>query len=128
MDYSVLIIDDSEIIRKSLKNTFRSARIKIKKIAEAENGAVALSILEEQADFDVIFLDINMPVMNGIEFMEAFHKNEAWNTTPVILVSTEGSAERHQQLTELGVKAILRKPVRPEQLASTLKNVLGNSQ
>ena len=127
MAYNVLIVDDSSIVRKVLIKTFGMTEIPIGNFFQAENGKVALDILRDNW-IDVIFLDINMPVMNGMEFMKNLVEDESLKTTPVIVVSTEGSKERKEQLMESGVKAYLRKPTTPEDLVGTITSVLGESK
>ena len=95
MSYNILIVDDSSIVRKVLIKTLGIAGVPVGDIYEAENGLVALEILESNW-VDLIFLDINMPVMNGMEFMEHLRKSSDFDETPIIVVSTEGSKERKE--------------------------------
>lgn len=125
MAYNILIVDDSSIIRKVLIKTFGMTEIPVENFYQAENGKVGLDLLKEHW-IDVVFLDINMPVMNGIEFMEHLRKDEKLKDTPVIVVSTEGSKERKDLFINSGVKAYLRKPVTPEDLVETIVSVLGS--
>lgn len=124
MAYNLLLIDDSSIVRKVLRKTLRAADVPVNEVHEAANGEEALELMQDNW-IDLAFLDINMPVMNGMEFMEAVYQNEALRNTPVIVVSTEGSKERRERLEELGVKAYLRKPVTPESVAKAINGVLG---
>lgn len=124
MAYNVLIVDDSNTVRKMLIRTFSMTKLPVNKFLEADNGQAGLDLLKENW-VDVIFLDINMPVMNGMEFMEHLRKNPEHSGTPVIVVSTEGSKERRDQLNQAGVRAYLRKPVTPEDLAKAIVDVLG---
>jgi two-component system chemotaxis response regulator CheY len=126
MAYNFLLIDDSNIVRKVLIKTMGMTTLPIDQIIEAENGKVGFEKLEHQW-IDMIFLDINMPVMNGIEFMEKLREHETYKTLPVVIVSTEGSQERIKRLEELGIKAYLRKPVTPEDLTTTIETLLGGT-
>ena len=126
MGYNLLIVDDSSIIRKSLIKAIGIAGLEISRILEAGNGQEALELLKTEW-VDLIFLDINMPVMNGVEFMKALRQNEALQKTPVLIISTEGSKLRYAELEELGIQGILRKPVRPEALAETVNGLLGGT-
>lgn len=127
MAYNILIIDDSSIVRKSLIKTFSMTDIAVDTIYQAENGQVGLDTMKGHW-IDVVMLDINMPIMNGMEFMKNMVSNADFGKTPVIVVSTEGSKERIDELNSMGVRAYLRKPVTPEQLAETLTSVLGESK
>jgi two-component system chemotaxis response regulator CheY len=124
MAYNVLIVDDSSVIRKTLIKAFGLTDIAVNHFYEAGNGKEGLEVLAQHW-IDVIFLDINMPVMNGMEFMHCLRDNQAYKDTPIIVVSTEGSEERRSQLMQAGVKAYLRKPVTPEDLVQTILTVLG---
>lgn len=124
MAYNVLIVDDSAIVRKVLKKTFGMTSIPVNQFHEASNGKEGLEILSAQW-IDVIFLDVNMPVMNGMEFMRKLKSDPAASDTPVVVVSTEGSKERIEELTQSGIKAFLRKPVTPEHLVEVIEKVFG---
>lgn len=124
MGYNILIVDDSSVVRKVLKKTFGMTSIEVGEFFEAENGKVGLEVLLSKW-VDVIFLDINMPIMNGMEFMQNLRKDPTFGSTPVIVVSTEGSKDRIQELMDSGIKAFLRKPVTPEDLVKTIEKVLG---
>jgi len=127
MGYRLLIVDDSSIVRNVLKKALGMTGLDISNISEAENGLIALAKLHEERA-DLIFLDINMPVMNGMEFLQELRDDEILKAMPVIVVSTEGSDIRKAQLMELGISALLRKPVPPEILVETIVSVLGESK
>ncbi len=124
MAYRILLVDDSLIVRRMMKKTLELTDIEISDVLEANNGKEGLDVLKKEW-VDLIFLDINMPIMNGMEFMKVVRADPSLNLTPVIIVSTEGSKERQDQLFEMDVKAFIRKPVTPETLSETISNVLG---
>lgn len=124
MAYNVLLVDDSNIVRKVLKKTFGMTGVEVSTFHEASNGKEGLDLLRANW-IDVVFLDINMPVMNGMQFMKELRADPNLATTPVIVVSTEGSQERIDELERAGIKAFLRKPVTPENLVETITQVLG---
>ena len=124
MAYNVMLVDDSSIVRKVLKKTFSLSGVDVGQMLEAENGQVALDKLKDNW-VDVVFLDINMPVMNGMEFVRAVRANPDLKDLPIVVVSTEGAQDRINELMNSGVKHYLRKPVTPEALAKTLADVLG---
>ena len=125
MAYNILIVDDSNIVRKVLIKTFSMTDLKVSNFYEAANGREGLDKLKDNW-VDLIFLDINMPVMNGMEFMQQVRADNNLKDTPVVVVSTEGSKERKEEMEKAGVRAFLRKPVTPEHLTETIKNILGN--
>ena len=124
MAYRILLVDDSLIVRRMMKKTLELTDIEISDVLEANNGKEGLEVLRNEW-VDLVFLDINMPIMNGMEFMKVVREDPELNSTPVIVVSTEGSRERRDQLFDMHVKAFIRKPVTPEALSETITSVLG---
>ena len=114
-----LVIEDSPTMRQLLTLALR--RIPGLGFAEATNGAEALDLLVERA-FDVILLDLNMPVMDGFQFLEHLAKRGA--RPPIIVVSTESGAADQERARELGVVAYVTKPVRGHDLYATVTRVL----
>jgi two-component system chemotaxis response regulator CheY len=127
MSYRILIVDDSAIVRKVMAKTIAMSGVKTDEPLQAGDGQQALDVLKKEW-VDLVFLDINMPIMNGIEFMERVSKDETLKSIPVVVVSTEGSTERKDRLKELGIKVYLRKPVTPEAVATVVKAMLGGAQ
>ena len=127
MGYSVLLVDDSETIRAVLAKTLKMAGLEINQIFQAENGRQALEIMDENW-IDIVFADINMPVMGGMEMVDKMGENGQIETTPVVIVSTEGSRKRVDELIAKGVRAFVRKPATPEQFRDVILDVLGNEE
>ena len=125
MSYNILIVDDSKTIRSVIKKTLDIANVPVGDLYEAENGKEALDVMNSNW-IDLIFADINMPVMTGIEMIKKMSEDNTLDKTPVIIVSTEGSKTRIDELLELGVKAYLRKPINPEELRNIVKEVMGD--
>ena len=125
MSYNILIVDDSKTIRSVIKKTLDIANVPVGDLYEAENGKEALDVMNSNW-IDLIFADINMPVMTGIEMIKKMSEDNTLDKTPVIIVSTEGSKTRIDELLELGVKAYLRKPINPEELRDIVKEVMGD--
>jgi len=126
MAYNILIVDDSQTMRAVLTKTLGMAGLEIGTVIEAENGREALSILEREW-VDIVFADINMPVMNGVEMVQEMRKLGYMESTPVIIISTEGSKTRLDTLREMGVRGFLRKPVSPELFKSVVDGVLAGN-
>lgn len=124
MAFNFLLVDDSSIVRKSFTKVLNMTDIEVAELHEAENGQVGLEKLREEW-IDLVFLDINMPIMNGIEMLEAVRADDALKQVPVVIVSTEGSEERIEYLKELGIQSYIRKPYTPEVLAETVTEILG---
>jgi two-component system chemotaxis response regulator CheY len=115
MSRSLLIVDDSRLMRKVLKKAILMANLEVDPILEAGNGRVALEILGKHP-VDLALVDINMPEMDGVELVEEMYALGLLRTTDVLMVSTERSEARVERLTTLGVKGYLMKPFRPEDL------------
>jgi len=126
MAFNILIVDDSDTVRAIIAKTLRIAEVPINELYEAANGQEALAVLKEQW-IDLVFSDINMPVMTGVEMIEQMHQDEALRSIPVVVVSTEGSKTRIEDLIQKGVRAYIRKPFTPEILKDIVEKVLGDS-
>ena len=124
MAINVLLVDDSPILRAVIRKTLHLAELPLGEVLEADDGRQALSILASHW-VDIVFADVHMPVMNGIELIEEMRGDDLLRSVPVVIVSTEGSATRIEQLMRAGVKAFLRKPVTPEQIKQVLRDVIG---
>lgn len=125
MNFNILIVDDSEIMRAMLKKVIAMSEAPVKEIFEANNGLEGLEKLENEL-VDVVLSDINMPQMNGIQMIEKIKETDETKHLPVIVVSTEGSAQVIDHLMDLGIKEYLRKPFTPESVRDALKKVLGD--
>lgn len=122
--YSVLIVDDSEIIRTVLNKALKMAKLPLSDIYHAGNGREALDVLDKSW-VDLVMTDLNMPVMSGFELIDAMRKRNDLNLIPVVVISTEGSASRIDELRDKGIKGYLRKPFSPESICATLRIALG---
>ena len=113
MAFNILVVDDSETVRAVLAKTLQLSGIEVGELYKAANGKEALEILKDRW-VDLIFSDINMPVMGGVEMIQQMRQDDMLKTIPVIVVSTEGSTTRIEQLKAEGVRAYIRKPFTPE--------------
>ena len=124
MEFNILVVDDSQMVRAVIAKTLQLAEIPVKELFQAANGKEALDILGNNW-IDLVFADINMPVMTGVEMIEIMHENGLLQTVPVIIVSSDGSSTRMDQLKAKGVTAYIRKPFTPELLKSVVNDILG---
>jgi two-component system chemotaxis response regulator CheY len=92
-------------------------------LVHAGDGQEGLQRLGEQADIDLILLDINMPNMNGLEFLNKVKQDAALADIPVIIVSTEGKEEDTIRGLEAGAAAYIRKPFRSEEILSIIERL-----
>jgi len=125
MAFNILIIDDSKIIRSVIKKTLEISGIPVGTILEASNGLEGLTVMRENW-IDLVFADLNMPVMNGLEMLDMMAQEKLLQKTPVLICSTEGSKTRIEELFKKGVRAFIRKPITPEILRNVVKEVMGD--
>jgi two-component system chemotaxis response regulator CheY len=93
---------------------------------QASNGQEALDLLRANW-IDIILTDINMPVMNGEQFIACVKADEMLRSIPVLVVSTDGSQYRVQRMMSLGAKGYVQKPFSPEILRGRMEQLLGVS-
>jgi len=124
MAYNILVVDDSSIVRAVIKKTLNLAGVDVGELYNAANGQEGLDILANQW-IDLVFADINMPIMGGIEMLEKMAEQGLLTTIPVIIVSTEGSSTRIDELKKKGVSAYIRKPFTPELIRKVVDEVIG---
>jgi len=124
MSYNILIVDDSRTTRMVISKTLNLSGIPINQLYEAENGRIALEILDENW-IDLVLADINMPEMDGVEMVDQMAKDGLLKTIPVVIVSTEGSQTRIEEMRAKGVKAYVRKPFTPELIKNLVEDILG---
>ena len=118
----ILIIEDSDSVRISLKNILTPEG---HEVVEAVNGLDALQQLEKRHDFDVILCDINMPEMNGMEFIKEQCNNDAYCGIPTVMCTTESHPRLTQEAKQTGVvRAWLMKPFKPEILKATVDRII----
>jgi two-component system, chemotaxis family, chemotaxis protein CheY len=122
----VLIVDDSQLIHSMYRLVLN--RYKNCKISDAMNGLEALDVLSRERDFDLILLDINMPVMNGLQFMEKIKKENLFKHISIIVISTEGKEEDTLRALKLGAAGYLVKPFKPHMLYELIEKIVFRKQ
>ncbi len=126
MAYNILIVDDSAIVRAVIKKALVISGVDVGEIFNATNGQQGLEMVENEW-VDLVFADINMPVMGGIEMVRHMSEGGLLKTIPVIVVSTEGSTTRIEGLKGQGVSDYIRKPFTPEQIREVVDKVMGEN-
>jgi two-component system, chemotaxis family, chemotaxis protein CheY len=119
-----LIVDDSSVMRKIVERSLRQAGVELEKVLEAGNGAEALTALS-QDQVDLILCDINMPVMDGLEFVRSLSTVENAKGVPVVMITTEGSETHVVQALSAGARGYIRKPFTCEQVKEHVLPMLG---
>ncbi|MGA7694249.1 MAG: response regulator [Candidatus Sulfotelmatobacter sp.] len=115
MSIRALIVDDSSVMRKIVDRSLRQAGIEISQTFEAGNGAEALTVLQDTR-VDLILCDINMPVMDGLEFIKQLPTIENAKGVPVVMITTEGSEAHVVQALACGARGYIRKPFTADQV------------
>ena len=118
-----LIVDDSSEMRKNIERSLRQAGHDLEKIVEAGNGAEALGVLRDNP-VDLILCDINMPVMDGLEFVRQIGTVESAKGVPIVMITTEGSESHVVQALSAGARGYIRKPFTPDQVKEHVLPVL----
>ena len=123
----MLVVDDSPVTRKMVRRAIGLCGLDIGTVHEAGDGAEALSRLAEHK-VDMVLADINMPVMNGMELVERMSADAVLSRIPVIIVATPMSEQRIERLLDIGARAYLAKPFRPEALKDLVLEILGKGE
>ena len=116
VDASVLVVDDSLVVHKLIEMNLQ--RMGIENIVTARDGMEGLRQLTEGA-FDVAFVDVNMPVMDGLTMLRLYQEDPSSPKTPIVIVTTEGEETTGVDAMQLGASGYITKPVD----AKTLREV-----
>ena len=110
-----LIVDDSSVMRKIVERSLRQASLDPMVVFEAANGNDGLEVLKVQ-QVDLILSDINMPSMDGLEFLRQIRAQNLAPGVPVVMITTESSEEHVRQAILSGARGYIRKPFTAEQV------------
>jgi len=124
MAYSVLIVDDSPVMRAFIRRVMALSGFELRECLEASNGLEALTQLGEHR-VDVILTDINMPTMNGEELLRRLGTDGVLRSVPTLVISTDATRDRILRMLALGAEGYMTKPFSPETLREELERVLG---
>jgi two-component system chemotaxis response regulator CheY len=106
---TIMIVDDSELMRNTVKGTFKNVKIPTT-ILEAGDGEDALQVLKSNR-VDLILLDWNMPNLSGIEFLKQLRVMDGHKEVPVIMITSEASKLNVVEAIKAGVSAYITKPI-----------------
>jgi two-component system chemotaxis response regulator CheY len=116
----VLVVDDSALIHQMYKMVLMRYKCVI---IDALNGQEGIDKLSKNPDANLILLDINMPQMNGLEFIRKLRDIGQFNHIPIVIVSTEGKEEDTMRGLALGAKGYVKKPFQPSDLHSLIEKI-----
>ena len=121
MTKTILIIDDSASIRQMVAMTLSSAGLDVIEAVDGSDGynkAITTTV-------HAVITDLNMPIMNGIEFIRKYRQHPASKAIPIILLTTESDEELKRQAKEAGATGWIVKPFKQDQLLAVIKKVTG---
>ena len=119
---NLLVVDDSSTIRSMVARTIRMCDLPISEIYEASNGQEGLDVLAREK-VDVVLVDVNMPVMGGLEMIERIRAMPDLAELPIVVVSVEWSEPRMSDLRSRGVRFI-HKPFEPQRIEEVLTEIM----
>ncbi|MEY4773794.1 MAG: hypothetical protein RIT40_829 [Planctomycetota bacterium] len=121
----LLIVDDSSTMRKIIMRVLRQAEISVDNILEAGNGVEGMQQLLSNPDIALVLSDVNMPEMNGLDFVKEIRKSHTKEKLPVIMVTTESGQGLLANALEEGANGYVCKPFTPETIRSALEPYCG---
>ena len=116
----ILIVDDEKDIRKLVGIYLKKQGYKI---LEAENGQMAVDIMKEHSDIDLVIMDITMPNMDGLEALKAIRAKD--NGASVVMCSAMGQESMVMDAVRSGAKDFIVKPFKPDRVLKTVNTILG---
>ncbi len=120
-EYKVLIVEDSPTMRQLI--SFALKRLRGMKIVEANDGVDGLKKLAAET-FDLIFTDINMPVMDGLKLVSLVRNDPDFRHIPIVIITTEGAQEDRERALALGANDYITKPIQPNRILDVTRNLL----
>jgi two-component system chemotaxis response regulator CheY len=120
-DINILIVEDSPTMRQLI--SFALKRIRGVRIVEAGDGVDGLKKLSAEK-FDMIFTDINMPVMDGLKLISLVREDANQKGVPIVVITTEGAQEDRQRALALGADDYITKPIQPNRILDVAKRLL----
>lgn len=122
MTFNILIVDDSQVMRKMIKKTINLCNFDIAEIYEAGNGKEGIRTLNKKK-VDLLFIDINMPVMDGMEMLREVRGQPKTANAAVFIVSAESNSDRIKTIEDQNTEFI-HKPFTPEVLRSKILGIM----
>jgi two-component system chemotaxis response regulator CheY len=128
MVMKVLIVDDSAVMRKVLQRALKETGLGIMEVVEATNGQEALELLRAQQGSEdglhLILCDINMPLMDGLSFIEHAKQEALAADVPVVIITTEGAERQVLRAIAAGARGYICKPFTADQVRSRIQPLL----
>ncbi|MBM2838755.1 MAG: response regulator [Deltaproteobacteria bacterium] len=119
--FRILVVEDSPTMRQLI--TFTLKRLKDVEIVEASDGVDGLKKISA-GKFDIIFTDINMPIMDGLKLVSLVKNDPANKDIPIVVITTEGGQEDRDRALALGANSYITKPIQATNLLATATQLL----
>jgi two-component system, chemotaxis family, chemotaxis protein CheY len=119
---TILVVDDSMTVRQQVSLTLASAGYQI---VEACDGQEAVERVRANLGIAMVLCDLNMPRMNGLEFLETIKGDAAGPPVPVVMLTTHGSSELIARAKRAGAKGWIVKPFQPDLLLAAVRRIAG---
>ena len=123
MKGTVLLVDDSAIMRKVILRVLKMADVDFESVLEAGDGNAALNLLREN-QVALIMCDINMPVMSGLQLLQQIQEEQLAPGVPIVMVTTESSEPQVRQAIVAGARGYIKKPFTVEHIKNSVKPLL----
>jgi two-component system chemotaxis response regulator CheY len=123
MKGTILLVDDSAIMRKVILRVLKMADVEFESVLEAGDGNAALDLLRAN-QVALIMCDINMPVMSGLQLLQQIKEENLATGVPIVMVSTENSEPQVRQAILAGARAYIRKPFTVDHIKNSVKPLL----
>jgi two-component system chemotaxis response regulator CheY len=123
MKGTILVVDDSAMMRKIVLRTLKMAEVEFDQVLEAGDGVEALELLRANT-VNLIMCDINMPNMTGLELLNRIKQEKLAPGVPVVMVTTEGSEPQVREAILAGAKGYIRKPFTLDHIKNNVKPLL----
>jgi two-component system chemotaxis response regulator CheY len=120
--YNILIVEDSPTMRQLI--SFALKRLRGVRVVEANDGVDGLRKLSGEK-FQLIFTDINMPIMDGLKLVSLVRNDANYRDTPIVVITTEGAMEDRERALALGANDYITKPIQPNHILEVARKLLG---
>ena len=120
-EYKVLIVEDSPTMRQLI--SFALKRLRGVSLVEASDGVDGLKKLSAEK-FDLIFTDINMPIMDGLKLVSLVRNDAGYKVTPIVVITTEGAQEDRARALALGANDYITKPIQANRILDIARDLL----
>ena len=117
-----MVVEDSPTMRQLV--SFALRKVRGLEVVEAIDGVDGLSKVSADR-FDILIVDINMPVMDGLKLIDMVRKNDMHKDVPIVIITTESAEEDRQRAMDLGVLEFITKPIQADQVIAVVKKLLG---